>query len=138
MFNATGLAGLPFLRDYRSKRISSYDRTGGNRDWVDIEPGAQHEIARIDGPGCIRHIWNTMFFQNDDHLRRVVLMFWWDDCPQPSVECPIGDFFGLGHARRKNFTTAVLQMSPQDGRGFNSWWPMPFKRSARIAVRNDG
>lgn len=138
MLNATGLAGLPFLRDYQSKRLSSCDRTGGNRDWVDIEPGALHEIGRIDGPGCIRHIWNTMFFQNDDHLRRVVLLMWWDDCPEPSVECPIGDFFGLGHARRKNFVTAVMQMSPQDGRGFNCWWPMPFRRSARIALRNDG
>lgn len=138
MFHMTGLAGLPRLRDYRSKRVSSYDRTGGNRDWVDVEAGATRTVAEIAGPGCIRHIWMTMWFPNDDYLRRVVLRFYWDRHTEPSVECPIGDFFGLGHARRKNFVTAVLQMSPQDGRGFNSYWPMPFREGARIEVENQG
>lgn len=138
MFSVTGLAGLPRLRDYRSKRISSYDRTGGNRDWADVEAGATHTVADITGAGCIRHIWMTMWFPNDDYLRRVVLRFYWDGHSEPSVECPIGDFFGLGHARRKNFVTAVLQMSPQDGRGFNSYWPMPFREGARIEVENQG
>ncbi|HEY3246162.1 MAG TPA: glycoside hydrolase family 172 protein [Phycisphaerae bacterium] len=132
------LSGLPKLRDYYSKRISSYDRAGGNRDWVDIEPGERRVLAEVDGPGCIRHIWMTMLFQNDDHLRRVVLRFFWDGCAEPSVECPIGDFFGLGHAKRKNFVTAVLAMSPEDGRAFNSYWPMPFRTAARIEVENQG
>lgn len=138
MFPATGLAGLPRLRDYRSKRISSYDRTGGNRDWVDVEGGQRLTIAEIDGPGCIRHIWMTMLWPSDDYLRRVILRCFWDDCAEPSIECPIGDFFGLGHGKRKNFVTAVLQMSPQDGRAFNSYWPMPFRRSARMEVENQG
>ncbi len=138
MFPSSGLGGLPRLRDYASRRASSYDRTGGNRDWIDIEASSTRTIAEIDGPGCIRHIWNTMLFQNEDHLRRVLLRFYWDGCREPSVECPIGDLFGLGHAMRKNFVTAVLQMSPQDGRGFNCWWPMPFRRSARVEVVNEG
>jgi hypothetical protein len=133
----TGLAGLPKLRDYRSKRESSYDRTGGNDDWWEILPGETRTLAALKGPGCIRHIWMTMWFPNDDWLRRVVLRFYWDDCPEPSVECPIGDFFGLGHGKRKNFVTAVLQMSPHEGRGFNSYWPMPFRKSARIDVVNE-
>ncbi len=138
MISMIGLAGLPRLRDYRSKRESSFDRTGGNRDWFDVEPGETKVLARLQGPGCIRHIWMTMGFPHDDYLRRVILRFYWDDCPEPSVECPIGDFFGLGHAKRKNFVTAVLQMSPEDGRAFNSYWPMPFRRSARIEVVNQG
>jgi hypothetical protein len=138
MLPMTGLAALPRLRDYRSKRVSSYDRAGGNRDWVDVEAGATQIVADISGAGCIRHIWMTMWFPNDDYLRRVVLRFYWDGHAEPSVECPIGDFFGLGHARRKNFVTAVLQMSPQDGRGFNSYWPMPFREAARIEVENQG
>ena len=138
MLPMTGLAGLPRLRDYRSKRVSSYDRAGGNRDWVDVEAGAIQTVADISGAGCIRHIWMTMWFPDDDYLRRVVLRFYWDGHAEPSVECPIGDFFGLGHARRKNFVTAVLQMSPQDGRGFNSYWPMPFREAARIEVENQG
>ncbi len=138
MVPLNGLAGLPRLRNYRSKRESSFDRTGGNRDWFDVEPGETKVLARLQGPGCIRHIWMTMGFPHDDYLRRVILRFYWDDCPEPSVECPIGDFFGLGHAKRKNFVTAVLQMSPEDGRAFNSYWPMPFRRSARIEVVNEG
>jgi hypothetical protein len=138
MLAMTGLAALPKFRDYRSKRISSYDQTGGNYDCWDIQGGETKTIAEINGPGCIRHIWMTMWFPNDDYLRRVILRLYWDGCDQPSVECPIGDFFGLGHAKRKNFVTAVLQMSPEDGRGFNTYWPMPFRTGARIEVENQG
>lgn len=126
------------LRDFRNGRVSSYDRTGGNRDWVDVEPGERKTLAEIDGPGLIRHIWMTFGFPDDDYLRRVVLRMFWDGCREPSVECPIGDFFGLGHARRKNFATAMLGMGPQDGRACNSWWPMPFRSHARLEVENQG
>ncbi len=136
MFAPSALAALPHLRDYVSRRVSSYDPTGGNRDWIDIEPSETRTIATMDGPGCIRHIWMTMLFQDERLLRGVLLRFYWDDCPEPSIECPIGDFFGLGHAKRKNFVTAVNQMSPQEGRGFNSWWPMPFRERARVEVLN--
>jgi hypothetical protein len=74
----------------------------------------------------------------DDYYRRIVLRFFWDGAAEPSIECPIGDFFGLGHARRKNFVTAVLQMSPKNGRAFNSYWPMPFRGGARVEVENPG
>lgn len=132
------LSSLPHLRNYRSLRVSSFDRTGGNRDWVEVDAGETKTLAEIKGPGCIRHIWMTMGFPHDDYLRRVILRLYWDGASEPSVECPIGDFFGLGHARRKNFVTAVLMMSPEDGRGFNSWWPMPFRRGARLEVVNQG
>ena len=70
----------------------------------------------------------------------MIIRVFWDDQSEPSIECPLGDFFGLGHGVRKNFVTAVMQMSPQDGRGMNCWWPMPFAKSARIEVEitNDG
>jgi hypothetical protein len=128
----------PQLRDYRSRRVSSFDTSGGNHDWFDIEPGERKVLAPIDGPGIIRHIWMTMGFPSDEYLRRVVLRFYWDGCAEPSVECPIGDFFGLGHALRRNFTTAMLSMGPQDGRACNSWWPMPFRSQAQIEVENQG
>lgn len=138
MFAWSGLRSVPHLRDFHSRRVSSYDPTGGNRDWRDVAGGQSLTLAEMDGPGCIRHIWMTMLFEQEDYLRRVLLHFHWDGLAEPSVECPIGDFFGLGHARRKNFVSAPLQMSPQDGRGFNCWWPMPFRRSARIEVVNQG
>jgi len=134
----SSLASLPFLREYRSRRISSYDKTGGNMDAWRIQPGERRRIADITGPGCIKHIWMTLGIPREDYTRRVVLRFYWDDCDEPSVESPIGDFFGLGHGIRKNFVSLPLQMSPQDGKGFNSWWPMPFKSSAIIEVENQG
>jgi hypothetical protein len=138
MLAFTGLGGLSRLRDYHSKRASSWDRTGGNRDHVMIAGGETRTLAELNGPGCLRHIWMTLWLPHDDYLRRVVLRIFWDGQSEPSVECPLGDFFGIGHAKRKNFVTAVMQMSPQDGRGLNCWWPMPFRKSARIEVTNDG
>ena len=138
MIGYTSLASLPRLRDYTSHRISSFDETGGNRDAWQIKSGERIVLANIDGPGCIKHIWMTLGIPREDYTRRIVLRFYWDGAAEPSVECPIGDFFGLGHGVRKNFITLPLQMSPQDGKGFNSWWPMPFKRRAVIEVENQG
>jgi len=134
----SSLASLPRLRNYRSRRISSYDRTGGNMDAWLIKGGERKVIAEIEGPACIKHIWMTLGIPQEDYLRRIVLRFYWDGCSEPSVECPIGDFFGMGHGMRKNFISLPLQMSPQDGKGFNSWWPMPFKSRAIIEVENQG
>ncbi len=62
---------------------------------------------------------------------------WWDDENNPLVECPIGDFFGIGHAQSINFWSLPLSMSPRDGKGFNSFWPMPFSKSARIEIEKE-
>ena len=138
MIGETSLSSLPRLRDYRSKRISSYDVTGHNRDCWKIEPGTKRVLAEIKGPGCIKHIWMTLGLPSEDYCRRIVLRIFWEGLSEPSVECPIGDFFGLGHGMRKNFVTLPLQMSPQEGKGFNSWWPMPFREQAVIEVENQG
>ena len=135
MIGRTSLGQLPFLRDYESRRSSSYDTTGGNEDWWDVESGAVATILEVDHPGCIKHIWMTA--GNDDtYPRKLVLRMWWDGEEHPSVEVPLGDFFGIGHGLRRNFISLPLQMSPEDGRGFNCWWPMPFDR-ARIEVLNE-
>ena len=138
MIGQTSLASLATLRDYTSHRISSWDTSGGNHDAWTIEPGEKKMLAEINGPGCIKHIWTTLGIRSEDYCRRIVIRIFWDDCPEPSVECPIGDFFGLGHGIRKDFITAPMQMSPQNGKGFNCWWPMPFKTKAVIEVENQG
>jgi hypothetical protein len=138
VLSTTALGNLPRLRDYRSKRASSWDRTGGNKDFFLIEAGERKTFAELSGPGCVKHIWTTLWLPKDDYLRRVVLRVYWDDQPEPSVECPLGDFFGLGHGKRKNFVTAMMQMSPQDGRGMNCWWPMPFKSAGKFEIENPG
>ena len=130
----SNLASLPRLREYTSHRISSYDATGGNRDAWRIQPGEKRKLAEIQGPGCIKHIWMTLGIPKEDYTRRIILRFFWDGCDEPSVECPIGDFFGVGHGIRKNFVSLPLQMSPQDGKGFNSWWPMPLKQKTAYEI----
>ena len=137
LMGAGTLAGLPIIRNYQSKRISSWDREGRNRDYWRIEPGERRDIAVISGPRCVKHIWVTMGSSEPAFPRKVVLRAWWDGESTPSIECPIGDFFGLGHGLRKNFTSLPLCMSPQDGKAFNCFWPMPFAEGARFEVHSE-
>jgi hypothetical protein len=138
MIGLTNLSTLPQLREYSSHRISSWDISGGNDDRWTIQPQATRILAELQGPACIKHIWMTLGLPLEDYTRRIILRIYWDECQQPSVECPIGDFFGLGHGIRKNFISLPLQMSPEDGKGFNSWWSMPFRSYARVEVENQG
>jgi len=138
MIGSSTLAGLARLRPgVRRRRVSSYDPAGGNRDWWEFAPGQTRAIADLEGPGCIKHIWATMWCEARHFLRQVILRAWWDGEQQPSVEVPIGDFFGLGHALTRNFVSLPLQMSPEDGRGFNCWFPMPFQSQAWIDITNE-
>jgi hypothetical protein len=131
------LAGLPMLRNATSRRASSWDRSGGNDDRLHIQPGQEAVLADIQGAGCVRHIWITIACDEPDYLRKIVLQAWWDGEETPSIKVPVGDFFGVGHAQTRNFSALPLQMSPQDGKGFNCWFPMPFARSARITASSE-
>ena len=134
------LSGLARIRPYRSRRLSSWDRSGGNRDAIQIAPGAVATLGAISGAGCVRHIWMTMAsIPREPHeLCKTVLRMFWDGESSPSVAVPIGDFFGIGFGLRRNFISLPLQMSPQRGRGFNCWFPMPFANGARFEVENQG
>jgi len=130
---------LPIIRrDARRERISSWDRTGGNNDFVTIAPNENREIARFVGTGSIRHIWMTLASKADWIARRAVLRMFWDSegADQPSVEVPVGDFFGIGHGIIKNFWSLPLTMSPSKGRGFNCFFPMPFREGFSMMVEN--
>jgi len=133
-----GLENLPRLKDVKRKRISSYDLSGGNRDFIEIPAGEDAVLAEMKGSGCVKHIWVTIRTDEEHYLRKIVLRMYWDGEKAPSVEVPIGDFFGIGHALTHNYMSAPLQMSPEDGKAFNSWWPMPYGKSARITVENQG
>jgi len=137
---SSSLADLARLRrGVRRERVSSWDHTGGNHDWWTFEPYQSRSIADISGAGCARHIWMTMSSPDPHFARKVVLRMWWDGEAEesPSVEVPIGDFFGIGHGMIKNFWSLPLTMSPSNGRGFNCFFAMPFARGARIAVQNE-
>lgn len=141
IFPVASLSTIAFQRAAKRKRESSYDRSGGNDDRLYIEPGETRIIADLQGPGCITHIWCTIagenFIEEANYLRKIVLRMYWDDEENPSVEAPIGDFFGMGHAQCRNFVAAPLQMSPENGKAFNCWFPMPFAHRARLEILNE-
>ena len=130
------LKGLAGKQDFRSRRVSSYDRTGGNRDSIAIEPGKTAVLAEIDGPGAIHHIWTTIAAE-PFYGRKIVLRIYWDGERAPSVEAPVGDFFGVGHGLNRNFASLPIVCS-SEGRARNAYWYMPFRRSCRITATNEG
>ncbi|MCG8591279.1 MAG: DUF2961 domain-containing protein [Proteobacteria bacterium] len=134
------LAGLARLRSYKSRRLSSWDRSGGNRDCLLVKAGETAVLGEVKGAGCVRHIWvTTMALPPEEHdLVSLVLRVYWDGEVTPSVEVPLGDFFGLPFGLRRNFSSQPLQMSPQDGKSMNCWFPMPFAEGARFEVENQG
>jgi hypothetical protein len=130
------LRGLGQKQDYRSRRVSSYDRSGGNRDSIVIEPGRTAVLAEIEGPAAIHHIWATIAAE-PFYGRKIVLRIYWDNEKAPSVEAPIGDFFGVGHGLNRNFVSLPIACS-SEGRARNGYWYMPFGKSCRITVKNEG
>lgn len=131
--------GLSILKDYTQQRLSSYDRTGGNDDgnWKNsIKPGEERVIGEIEGPGIITHMWFTIASGETYHLKKIVLRIFWDDEPLPAVECPIGDFFGLGLGEYFLYESGPLSVGSQ--KALNCWFPMPFRKKARLTVTNEG
>lgn len=128
----------PYARalDYRSLKQSSYDRTGGNADRWRIAPGATQEVFQASGPGVISHIWFTIAATSLHHLKEIVLRVYWDGSSVPSVETPIGDFFGLNLGEYALYESEYLACSP--GKSLNCYFSMPFRRSARITATNEG
>jgi len=128
------LAGLASLgRGVRSRRWSSHDRTGGNADRWPIPAGQTVVLGETEGAGCIRHIWMTTT-EEHHNLRGLVLRMYWDGEDLPSVACPLGDFFGLGHAKATYYQALPMQAFYL---GMNCWFPMPFSHGACITVTND-
>ena len=133
-----GLSDLPFARRHRLLRESSWDRTGGNDDFRVIGTGEKLEV-KLEGPGCIRHMWFTGYCRELYWLRKVMLRIYWDGEESPSVETPFGDFFGAGHGVPRHFVSLPLTVI---GRGpthaaFNCFFPMPFNKEARIVIANE-
>lgn len=138
--NVASMSTIACMRQGKRRRISSYDRSGGNDDRVHIRAGQTLTLADISSPGIITHIWLTIATDSRekeaDYLRKMTLRMYWDGETVCSVETPVGDFFGMGHGMTENFVSAPLQMSPEDGKAFNCWFPMPFEQ-ARIEITNE-
>ncbi len=124
---------LPFLKSSKLIQISSNDTTGGNDDFIIIPAGATARLADIQGPGVITMFWATIASSDKYFLRHIVLRMYWDGEKYPSVEVPIGDFFGTGF-QYKQYITPFIGMSSG---GYYCYFPMPFNVSARVDVTNE-
>jgi hypothetical protein len=122
----------------QSKRISSYDRTGGNNDRLEsIKPGEKKTIFEVKGAGMINHIWITIAPEPNKLSRNdIILRMYWDGNTYPSVESPIGPFFGQGWNEQYNFVSAPLYAAPGQGKAMVSYFVMPFSKGARIEIEN--
>ncbi|MGA2560897.1 MAG: glycoside hydrolase family 172 protein [Terracidiphilus sp.] len=124
------------LRNYKSRRSSSWDRTGANADAVPVEPGAAATLLDVSGAGVITHVWFTISSDDPHHLKNLVLRAWWDGESTPSVEVPIGDFYGMGLGEYFTYQSALLAVAPI--KALNAYFQMPFEKSARITLTNEG
>lgn len=136
------LDNLFHLEDTRTARISSYDRTGGNIDWVQIAPGETKTLAEISGAGVIRRFYMAPLSSDRMRYRKMILRIYWDGQKDPCVEVPLGDFYGSGLGTLRYFHSVAMDVNP----GFRGWdfdamvsyLPMPFATGARVTLENDG
>jgi len=150
-----GLGNIPILSRARTRSINAENPTGEKgggakeappddkhpsarlgKGWkvkpcITLATGSTTTLAEIEGPGTIRHIWITVV---EKAYRDCVLRFFWDGEDTPSVEVPLGDFFACGHALRTKVNSLPICVNPSGG--FNSYWPMPFSKSAKVTVEN--
>jgi hypothetical protein len=142
-----GLEGLPTLRDFQSHRVTSADPTGGNDDFRTLQPGETLLLADIQGPGCITHFRDNITGNEAHHLQYHILRAYWDGEKEPSVEVPVGDFFGVGFGLTEKYSSALFAIDDRRGKitdsavtgsSRNCYIPMPFKRSARLTITNLG
>lgn len=98
---------------------------------INIDPFGTATLAEIEGPGAIQHIWITV---TPKMWRWLVLRIYWDGEETPSVETPLGDFFCNGWCERSNVNSLPIVVNPAGG--FNNYWPMPFRKSARITIES--
>ncbi|AVM42952.1 glycoside hydrolase family 172 protein [Fastidiosipila sanguinis] len=128
---AVGQGGMMELEDGFAKEPARDLGKGWKvNPFIVIEAGKTWEIANIDGPGAINHIWLTP----TGNWRYTIIRIYWDDSDIPSVEAPIGDFFCSGWGEYAQLSSLPVCVNP--GSAFNCYWSMPFKKNARIELEN--
>ncbi|MCE4564730.1 DUF2961 domain-containing protein [Maribellus sp. CM-23] len=98
--------------------------------FIIIKPGETFTLAEIDGPGSIQHIWMTP----TGNWKFSIIRMYWDDEKEPSVECPVGDFFAMGWNVYAPLSSLAVCVNP--GSAFNCYWPMPFRKKCKITMEN--
>lgn len=134
---------LSTIKSGESRQYTTFDPETKNKT-VFINPGESRELLSCEGSGVLQRIWLTFpgwFWRAWDEtaavdptvLRLSILRIYFDGCPLPSVEAPIGDFFGVGHCEYRHFTSKFLGMSRG---GFYCYLPMPFSGGFRLEIEN--
>src|SRR5208337_5166848 len=125
-------------KSYTAWRVSSNAFfAGSNDDSKRIMPGETLLMADLAGPGVIDHIWVTIADNEYAWPRLLRLRVYYDGHKTPSVDVPLGDFFASGHGYERDVSSAMVRNS-SFGRARNSYWPMPYEKSCRITVTNEG
>ena len=134
----SSLLDLPRLKTFSAHRVSSDNRfRGSNDDSKRIMPGETFVMANLKGPGAVSHIWITVADNEYAWPRLVRLRVYYDGKKTPSVDVPLGDFFGVGHGYDRDLDSLPVRDS-SFGRARNSYWPMPFRVSCKITVTDEG
>jgi hypothetical protein len=132
------MLGIAHLQKFSAQRSASNNRyVLSNEDNKHFMPGETMVIADMDGPGAVSHIWFTVAANEFAWPRLFRLRVYYDGKKTPSVDAPIGDFFGVGHGYEADLTSQMIYNTSL-GRGRNSYWPMPFRKHCRITVTNEG
>ena len=132
------LADLPRLRNFAALRSSSNNPDlDSNDDSTRPIPGETVVLADLTGPGIVSHIWLTVADNEYAWPRLLRLRVYYDGSPRPSVDAPVGDFFGVGLGFERELESLAVRNS-SSGRSRNSYWPMPFRKSVRITITNEG
>jgi hypothetical protein len=139
--NYTGAKGKGGMAD---PKLDSAKRNVANAWWsssdlgkgwkvnpfIVVEAGETFTIGEIEGPGAIQHIWMTP----TGNWRFSILRFYWDDETTPSIEVPLGDFYGMAYNEYAHLNSLAVTVNP--GSAFNSYWKMPFRKKAKVTITN--
>ena len=139
----TGPSGWTSMDLARAQTYTSYRVSSGspvefsNYDDKVIMPGETLVMADLAGPGMVAHIWITAAENEFSWPRLLRLRVYYDGAKTPSVDAPLGDFFAVGNGYERNVDSAMVRDS-SFGRARNCYWPMPFRKSCRLTVTNEG
>ena len=137
--NFTGEKGKGGMADSKNEERNVANARHAARDlgqgwkvnpFIIINPEETFTLAEIDESGCIQHIWMTP----TGNWRYSILRIYWDDEKEPSVECPVGDFFGMGWGEYAHLNSFAVCVNP--GSAFNCYWQMPFRKKCKITMEN--
>lgn len=129
------LARLGAGRAYRSS--SNNTDPASNDDSKRPIPGETVVLADLEGPGVVQHIWLTIAANEYGWPRLLRLRVYYDHSETPSVDAPVGDFFGVGHGNERPLRSLMV-VNGSEGRSRNSYWAMPFRKACRITITNEG